>query len=174
MMKPSSRRVLLSWMAGFTLLDQASKWAAETYLTQGTSLPLIPNVFQLTLAYNTGAAFSLLHNQPHLLSIFTTLLFLLLLAYALIRSQFARGELLAMSLILGGALGNLIDRLRTGHVTDYFDVIAIRYPVFNVADSFIFIGVIMMAGVLLRNQPAETRQPDNPPKLKAHEPPSQA
>lgn len=167
-----SRWILLAWMAGFTLLDQGSKWLAKAYLIPETSVPVIPGVFQLTLAYNTGAAFSLFRHQPQLLSVMTTVLFLTLLAYALLRSQFARGERLAMSLILGGALGNLLDRLLTGHVTDYFDVVAIHYPVFNVADSFIFIGVILMARVLLKDQQCQPTEPSSQPAIASHEPPS--
>lgn len=156
MMSPHSRWPLLSWMIGFALLDQGSKMLAKAYINPDAPIILIPDVFQLTLAYNTGAAFSMFHNQPQLLGIFTSLLFLALLAYGLLRTHFAKGERLAMALILGGALGNLIDRLSTGKVTDYFDVIAIHYPIFNVADSFIFIGVLLMASILLRNQPTET------------------
>lgn len=155
-MNNQSRWLLLSWMIGFALIDQLSKLLAKTYINPDEPISVIPGVFQLTLAYNTGAAFSMLHNQPQLLSVFTSLLFLALLTYGLVRTRFAKGELLAMALILGGALGNLIDRLLTGRVTDYFDVIAIHYPVFNVADSFIFMGVLLMAGVLLKSQPAES------------------
>lgn len=154
-MNNHSRWLLLSWMLGFALLDQLSKFLAQAFLTPGNSLPLIPGIFQLTLAYNTGAAFSMFNNQPQLLSVFTSFLFLALLIYGLSRSRFAKGELLAMALILGGALGNLTDRLLTGKVTDYFDVIAIHYPVFNIADSFIFVGVLLMASVLLKSQPNE-------------------
>lgn len=169
-MKKTSRWTLLACMLGFTLLDQGSKLLAKTYLSPDVSIPLIPGVFQLTLAFNTGAAFSLFKNQPQLLSVFTCILFAVLLAYALIRTHFAKGERLAMSLILGGALGNLIDRLTTGRVTDYFDLVAIHYPVFNVADSFIFMGVVLMITVLLKNP---TATPD-PKPLGAHEPPSSA
>jgi signal peptidase II len=169
-MKKTSRWKLLAWILGFTLLDQGSKWLAKTYLSQDASIPVIPGVFQLTLAFNTGAAFSLFKNQPQLLSVFTSILFGTLLAYAMIRTHFAKGEWLAMSLILGGALGNLIDRLTTGRVTDYFDLVAIHYPVFNVADSFIFMGVVLMIIVLLKN-PAQTQE-TKPPGT--HEPSSNA
>ena len=169
-MKANSRWSMLAWMTGFTLLDQGSKWLAKAYLSPESPVPVIPGVFQLTLAYNTGAAFSLFKSQPQLLSVFTSILFGVLLCYALMRNYFAKGERLAMALILGGALGNLIDRLTTGHVTDYFDVIAIHYPVFNVADSFIFIGVILMIGVLLKSQPEESAKPSSG----THEPPTNA
>lgn len=169
-MRQNPRWTMLAWMLGFTLLDQASKWLAKAYLSPGLPVPVLPGIFQLTLAYNTGAAFSLFKNQPQLLSVFTSILFGVLLSYALIRNYFAKGERLAMALILGGALGNLIDRLTTGRVTDYFDVIAIHYPVFNVADSFIFIGVVLMVGILLKGQPEESAKPSS----SAHEPPTNA
>lgn len=154
-MNTRSKWILLGLTAGFTLLDQASKWLAQTYLVPKESLPVIPDVFHLTLAYNTGAAFSLLRNQPQLLTGLTALLFLILLVYGFSRRQFLKGELLATALVLGGALGNLLDRLLLGHVIDYFDVVAIHYPIFNVADSFIFCGVIVLAWRQLTHQPAE-------------------
>ncbi len=166
----SNRWNLLLWIVCFALLDQGSKWLAKAYLSPGVSLPIIPGVFQLSLAFNTGAAFSLLRHQPQLLSIFTTLLFIVLLTYALVRSQFVKGEQLAMALILGGALGNLVDRLSTGRVTDYFDVIAIHYPIFNVADSFIFVGVVLMIGTVFKNAPVKVTTAG----ANSHEPPAQS
>lgn len=151
---------------GFTLLDQASKWLAQTYLIPQQPMPIIPNVFQLTLAYNTGAAFSLLRNQPLLLTGMTALLFLALLGYAFSRRQFQKGEVPAMALVLGGALGNLLDRLFLGHVVDYFDVVAIHYPIFNVADSFIFCGVLWLAWIQLK-QPT----PDFHSEVPSHDAP---
>jgi len=166
-MKQNPKWILLCLTLGFALLDQASKWAAKLCLSPIHSLPVIPNVFHLSLAYNTGAAFSMFHNQPQLLTGFTSLLFLALLAYGLSKRQFYKGELLAMALILGGALGNLLDRIFLGHVTDFLDLIAIRYPIFNVADSFIFCGVILLAYTHLKGQP-EAQTPE-PPLAPSHE-----
>jgi signal peptidase II len=162
--------ILLSLMLGGALLDQGSKWLAKTYLDTVHSLPVIPHVFQLSLSFNTGAAFSLFKNQPQLLAGFTTLLFLILLGYGLRKQYPFKGELTAMGLILGGALGNLMDRLLQGRVTDFFDVVAIRYPVFNVADSLIFIGVFWLVGLYLR-QPTTTQT--QPTTLLAHQQPAQ-
>jgi signal peptidase II len=166
----SNRWNLLFWIVCFALLDQGSKWLAKTYLSPGVSVPIIPGVFQLSLAFNTGAAFSLLRHQPQLLSAFTSVLFIVLLAYALSRRQLSKGEPLAMALILGGALGNLVDRLTTGRVTDYFDVVAIHYPIFNVADSFIFIGVVLMMATVFKNTPPQVTTAAG---SQAHEPPTQ-
>ncbi len=141
-------------MLGFAMLDQLSKWLAKSFLTPHQPLVLIPDVFQLTLTYNTGAAFSMLRHQPYLLTLITSGIFLLLLLYGLTRQYPLRGELPAMALILGGALGNLADRFIQGRVTDYLDVIAIHYPIFNLADTFIFCGVVLLICIHLRPQPA--------------------
>ena len=152
-MRVSTKWLLLGLIVGLTLLDQGSKWLAQSYLVPAHPVPLIPGVFQLTLAYNTGAAFSMLNNQPLLLTGFTSLVFIGLLVYGLLRSHMLKSELLGLALILGGALGNLIDRVRLGHVIDFLDVVAIHYPVFNVADSFIFCGVILWGAMQLKSQP---------------------
>lgn len=159
-MKTSPKWLLLGLTIGFTLVDQASKWLAQSHLGLKDPFAIIPGVFQLTLAYNTGAAFSLLRNQPQLLTGLTALLFLALLAYGFSRRQYLKGELVATALVLGGALGNLLDRLMWGHVIDYFDVVAIHYPIFNVADSFIFCGVAILAWLQLTHQPDSN--PDQP------------
>jgi signal peptidase II len=155
-MRTSSKWLLLGLTISFALVDQASKWLAQTYLDPAHPLPLIPHVFQLTLAYNTGAAFSLLNNQPLLLTGFTSVVFIGLLVYGLTRPHLLKGELVTMALILGGALGNLIDRVRLGYVIDFLDLVGIHYPVFNVADSFIFCGVFLWGAIQLRSQPQET------------------
>jgi signal peptidase II len=167
-MRIPAKWMLLGYTIGFALLDQVSKWLANAYLNPAHPLPIIPNIFQLTLAYNTGAAFSMFHNQPMLLTGFTSLVFLALLAYGLSRRTFMKGELLAMALILGGALGNLLDRVLLGHVTDYFDLVAIHYPVFNVADSFIFCGVILLMVIQFKAQATESVEP---PAVPSHDVP---
>jgi signal peptidase II len=136
---------LLSGSAlALSLVDQGTKWVAKAWLLPDHPFPLIPHVFQLTLAYNTGAAFSLLSQKPQLLTGFTTLLFLILIIYSLSRPRYVKLEIPALALLLGGAFGNLLDRILFGHVTDFFDFVIIRYPVFNVADAFIFCGALLL------------------------------
>lgn len=149
---PVPARILANALIFFSL-DQASKMAAKQFLSTGHSLPILPGLFHLTLTYNTGAAFSMLRQQPQLLVFITVGIFLMVLGYTLSRKTFLRHEPLALALILGGALGNLADRILQGKVTDFFDVIAIRYPIFNVADCFIFIGVALMLLAHLRPHP---------------------
>jgi signal peptidase II len=158
MLNPPKRR-MLGLMLGFAALDQLSKWLTVIALRPEESVPLIPGVFQLTLAYNTGAAFSLLRHQPQLLTVLTSLIFLVLLGYGLSRRQWMKHEVSALALILGGALGNLIDRFQAGRVTDFLDVVAVRYPVFNLADSLIFCGVALLVLAHLR-QARATESPE--------------
>jgi signal peptidase II len=140
-------------MLGFALFDQITKWLARAFLVPQQPVILIPKVFQLTIAYNTGAAFSMLNEQPQLLTLITSVIFGILLAYGLGRSRFLAGEVPAFALILGGALGNLTDRFLWGKVTDFLDVIAIHYPIFNIADTLIFTGVALLIYAHLRPNP---------------------
>lgn len=131
------------------ILDQASKWAAEEFLLLHQPVPVMP-MFNFMLAYNTGAAFSFLSNAggwQRWFFISLTLLVCVVLLRWLWRLR-ADEKLLAVSLalILGGAFGNLIDRVWLGYVIDFIDVYYAHYhwPVFNVADSAITVGVTLL------------------------------
>jgi signal peptidase II len=131
------------------VLDQLSKaWIVRHY-SSGESLALLP-VLNVTLRFNTGAAFSLLADASGWQRwLFTGLAVLVGAAIVVWLAQLeGRQRLLAFSLalILAGALGNLIDRLRIGHVVDFVDVHwkDVHFPAFNVADSAITIGAILM------------------------------
>lgn len=133
------------------LLDQASKLFIQATIPLGQSVPLIPDLFAIVHVLNPGAAFGLLAARS---SAFRNPFFIgiSLLAIAFIlyyRHRGLKGQSLAstaLSLILGGALGNLVDRLRLGMVIDFLDVHYFQYhwPAFNVADSAITIGVSLM------------------------------
>lgn len=129
------------------ILDQVSKFLAVNYVKPQISIPLIENVFHLTYAENTGAAFSILSNKIPLLSIMTTIFIIGLLIYLHMLISKKKGfQLLTLSLsfIIGGALGNLIDRIRLGYVVDFFDFRLINFAIFNVADCFIVVGSILL------------------------------
>lgn len=108
------------------------------------SIAVWPGIFQITFVYNTGAAFSLFEQYPSLLLGVTLVLFLVILTIALSRSTMSRIETIGFSMVLGGALGNIADRLSQGKVVDFLDFVCILYPVFNLADSFIFLGVCIL------------------------------
>lgn len=129
------------------ILDQVSKLLAVNYVKSQISIPLVENVFHLTYAENTGAAFSILSNKIPLLSIITTIFIMALIIYLYkLVSKENSFQLFTLSLafIIGGALGNLIDRIRIGYVVDFFDFRLINFAVFNVADCFIVVGSILL------------------------------
>ena len=149
----------LSWFAGAALmalgLDQLSKIWIRANLPEGGQLPLLPSWIHLEHIKNHGAAWGVLSGQKWLLIAFTIAVTALVVSSA--REVSRRGKLAAIGFgwILGGALGNLLDRVMFGYVTDFFDLdTPVRwlqtFPVFNVADSALTGGVILMLITLLR------------------------
>jgi signal peptidase II len=142
----------LTWLwlsAVVVVLDQLSKWLAETHLLLHQPLGLLPSL-NLTLMYNTGAAFSFLSDAGGWQRWFFTVLagivsvaLLIWLARLPVRQRLVAA---ALALILGGALGNVIDRIRLGHVIDFIQVYysGWYFPAFNAADSAITLGVILL------------------------------
>ena len=133
-------------------MDQWSKWWIEHNLAPYDRIEVIPGLFNLIFAKNTGIAFGLFPSRGEFLG--TAILALLgLAALALVSLLFVRTPsdqttlLLALSLVLGGAVGNLTDRLMLGAVTDFLDVYAgtRHFPTFNVADSAITVGIVFLA-----------------------------
>jgi len=131
--------------------DRATKALVESRTTEGWHHELIRNFIYLVHSKNPGIAFSIFANsQSHLLHfglIALSILFIAALAWLLLTSKFATWRSLAgLSLLIGGAAGNLTDRIIHGAVTDFFEVWfgSYRYPAFNVADSAITIGAILV------------------------------
>jgi signal peptidase II len=127
-------------------IDQLSKYIVVTNMFLGQSIPE-HGIFRFTYIYNTGALFGLFPNQTFLLIIASFLgIGFLLIFYHLYRFPgiFLR---ISLGLQLGGAFGNLVDRVRLGYVTDFIDVGP--WPVFNLADSSIVIGLAVIAYVIL-------------------------
>jgi signal peptidase II len=154
------RMILLGMVVFLFLLDQVSKVLFHRWLDVGQSVPIVQDVFHFTLVHNKGAAFSLFQEQPILLLCFTLFLFLGFLIYALKRPLLQKAEMISLSLILGGALGNIADRLTLGYVVDFLDFTLIDYPIFNLADVFIFFGIVMMI-IRVLQQPVDNSTKDN-------------
>lgn len=131
------------------LLDQFAKYWIMHYLSGGKSLRLLP-FFNLILSYNEGAAFGFLGRQSGwqvlFLSTISVIVIVVLLIWLLRLSYPSAWAACALSLVIGGAAGNLIDRVRYSVVTDFFDfhIGNWHYATFNVADSAIVIGVFML------------------------------
>ncbi len=134
--------------------DQLTKWLVRMSLSPGQSLPFIPGILHLTYVQNTGAAFGLFQGHP---AVFVVVSILVAgwVTLELVRSQHpTRLTTLALSFMLAGALGNLIDRVRFGYVVDFLDLRV--WPVFNLADSVITISVGLFVWQALRpRQPAQ-------------------
>ena len=126
-------------------MDQIVKAVVRVVFREGQSVPIIPGVFQLTYVHNAGAAFGLFPGrQPFFIA--TSLAVLFVIAAYLRRARPTEWPVVvALGLVSAGAIGNLIDRALIGQVTDFFDFTLIDFPVFNVADSAIVVGVGILA-----------------------------
>ncbi|GAA4715786.1 signal peptidase II [Brevibacillus fulvus] len=126
------------------LLDQWTKYLVATHMQIGESIPLIPEVFHLTSHRNMGAAFGILQNQRWLF-IAITLVVVIGIIVSLVRIGKKQPRTsLALALVLGGAIGNFIDRAATGQVVDFLYIKLINFPIFNVADMAITFGVVLL------------------------------
>jgi len=152
--------IMLKWLwlsALVIVLDQLSKYMATQMLEMFQPVAVMP-MFNLTLMYNTGAAFSFLSEAGGWQRWFFTVVALVISAviFTWIRQLDAGQHLQAtgLSLVLGGALGNVIDRLLLGHVVDFIQIYYDRWywPAFNIADSAITVGVVLLILDTLRNK----------------------
>lgn len=145
------------WIAlGVVALDQGSKWLAARYLAPAGAAPLIPGVLGLRYAENTGMAFSMLSGQGWLLGALSGAL--ILLAWLFLR-RYTLGKVAgtAVMLMLGGAVGNMLDRFFTGYVVDMFEILLFRFAIFNVADAALTVGAVML-GITILWMPEEWRE----------------
>lgn len=152
--------VSLALALGILIIDLATKYWVESRLTLGEHIPLT-GFFNLVLAYNKGAAFSFLSNESgwqrwffSTIAAGASLLIIWLLRKHTTNTLFC----VALSLILGGALGNLYDRITLGHVVDFLDfyINNHHWPAFNVADSAISIGAVLLVADSFRKDSRQT------------------
>ncbi len=128
------------------LIDLVSKVIISTNLELNNSLVIIDNFFSLTYIKNYGAAFSILVNYRLLLIIVSIIVIILLIIFLIKNKLKTKLEFICYSLLLGGILGNLFDRVVYGYVIDFFDFTFFGYnfAIFNLADSFIVISIILL------------------------------
>ncbi|OHC53472.1 MAG: signal peptidase II [Rhodobacteraceae bacterium PARR1] len=142
-----TRVMLISLIAAAVVADQLTKTAALSLLSQGTAVPVLPG-FNLSLGFNTGASFGMMGGfmagKPLLMAALTGALTIAFAVMAF-RAQHAL-ERAGFALVVGGALGNIIDRLRQGAVTDFLDFYwrDWHWPTFNVADICITLGAVLI------------------------------
>jgi signal peptidase II len=152
----SERRVPI-WVVGgislgVLLLDQISKLLVLTYLGPArqdgpVQIVIIPRVLRLIYVENTGAAFGVLQGRNPALAFLAVIVVAILAVWFRSIATTSRWGALALGLQIGGALGNVLDRFRHGFVIDFIDVP--HWPTFNLADSAITVGVILLALILL-------------------------
>lgn len=152
------------WLAPVVIVaDQVSKRIVQTSMSLQDSTPVLGDFFRLTYIHNAGAAFGLKVGPPF---VHTAISVVALFALVWLFRSVPRDNRImrpALSLVLGGALGNIIDRVRLGMVVDFFDVGigTLRWPVFNVADSFVTIGILLIAFSYLQQGPHKEAAPSN-------------
>jgi signal peptidase II len=123
-------------------LDQLTKFWALNHLAPGRAVPFWPGLLDLLLVRNTGAAFSLFTNAPRVLGLVSLAVSAGVLVWLLRRPPRGPWEGLALGFLLGGALGNGLDRWRLGAVIDFLALVPIAFPVFNLADVAINLAVL--------------------------------
>lgn len=141
------------------LLDQFTKWLVVSQMTFGDSIPIINNVLYITSHRNRGAAWGILQGQMWLFYAITLIVIIALIYYI---QKAAKGKLLlgiSLGLMLGGAIGNFLDRVIRKEVVDFIHtyIFGYNFPVFNVADSSLCIGVVLLMIVMLRDE-RETKE----------------
>ena len=147
-----TRVMLISLIAAAVVADQLTKTAALSLLSQGTAVPVLPG-FNLSLGFNSGASFGMMGGfmagKPLLMAALTGALTIAFAVMAF-RAQPAL-ERAGFALVVGGALGNIIDRLRQGSVTDFLDFYwrDWHWPTFNVADIAITLGAVLILAASL-------------------------
>jgi signal peptidase II len=149
-------RLVSGWLVVILVFDQFSKLIVDRSMPLHHTIPIIDGLFNLTYVRNTGAAFGIFAGShqafrlPFLIGVSVLAIGFIFVMLMRLRAS-ATGLITALALILGGAIGNLIDRLVYGEVIDFLDVYLSEYhwPAFNVADSCITIGVAITLYFLL-------------------------
>lgn len=150
---------VLAILFGSVLLDQVSKAIVVSHMALYEEIPFLPGFMRFYYTQNKGAAFSMLANHQWVFMVFSVLA-MAVIAVLLVR-YYRRHPLLAVSLsmILGGGIGNMIDRVLNGYVVDFLDFQFVKFAVFNVADIFVTCGSVALAVYLLVWEPrVENRQ----------------
>ena len=154
--------------------DQVTKNIVLYYLKPVGSVPIIEGALHLTYSENTGAAFGMLKDARWVFMVFSVLAIIVILAYFFIAKPKTKPVVISLGMILGGGIGNMIDRIVNGYVIDFIDFRIINFAIFNVADSCITVGAVILIlffliseiGPMIRKKKnasaAEQMEPENP------------
>ncbi len=131
-------------MAAVIAIDQITKWLAVQYLTKVETVPIIKDILHLTYLENKGAAFGMLKNNRWVFLVISTVAIIGLIIYLVKYPPKNKWLIFGLSFIVGGGIGNMIDRLLLGYVVDFIDFRVINFAIFNGADSFVCIGAVLV------------------------------
>jgi signal peptidase II len=126
------------------VLDQLFKLWIKSNIPVGGHMDFLPNIMDLTHVHNSGAAFSFLSEHTWILSVIS-IAAIVVIAVLILNKGTTKWEKIALALVLGGAVGNAIDRIFSGYVVDMFETLFVNFAIFNVADIFIDVGTILFA-----------------------------
>ena len=134
------------------MIDQFTKILVTANLAEEKAYEIIKHFFSLYYVKNTGAAFSILQNQSFILILLSLIILIVLNNYITVLEKSSKLETISLGLILGGIIGNLIDRLLYNSVIDFlsFNLFGYSFPVFNIADMFIVIAVVLIIFLMIR------------------------
>lgn len=139
-------------------LDQISKAVVDITMKIGESIPIIKNFFYITYYQNNGAAWGILSERIPLLIILSLVVLLIIYRY-MYSFKTNKRNIMAFGFLIGGIVGNLIDRVMFGYVKDFFDFYIFNYnfPIFNFSDIAIVIGIILLIIAILRGEEVNAR-----------------
>ncbi|MBO4220428.1 MAG: signal peptidase II [Clostridia bacterium] len=136
--------LMFSVMLVSVAADQVTKLLAVNYLKPSGTFPIIEGALHLTYSENTGAAFGMLKDARWVFMVFSSVAIIAILAYFFIARPKDRIVIVSLGMILGGGIGNMIDRVFQGFVVDFIDFRIINFAIFNVADSCITVGAAIL------------------------------
>ncbi|RIM30381.1 lipoprotein signal peptidase [Staphylococcus cohnii] len=139
------------------ILDQITKFIITKTMQIGDSFEVIPNFLSITSHRNNGAAWGILSGKMAFFYIITVIILIILIVFFIKEAKHNLLMQIAISLLFAGALGNFIDRVLNGEVVDFVDtyIFSYNFPIFNVADSSLTIGVVLVIIALLRDMRTE-------------------
>ena len=144
------------------IIDQWSKWLIVKYMQVGQSIEIYPNLFYLTSHRNKGAAWGMLQGQMWLFFLLTIIVVIGIIYYLMKNAKEKTVQSIGLSFILGGAIGNFLDRIFRKEVVDFLHIYIFHYdfPIFNFADSSLTIGVVFLIIAMLLEDRRERQKAD--------------
>lgn len=157
-MKKNKEKIYM-FAAIILMIDQFIKLLVSSNMKLGSEIVIIDKFFSLFYLKNTGAAFSILDNQGIFLIIISVIILFIVDRYITKEEKFSKLGILSFGIVIGGIIGNLVDRLLYGGVIDYlaFNIFNYNFPVFNVADIAITVGIFLIVIDLIRGEINERR-----------------